>query len=261
MKKIFLNLKELLKDRKKRFKTMFIVFIPFLLLIVFFGFRTYKEATNVLLLVKGNETVGTVSNDYLITTNGIVLRDSATSYQKEIFKELKESYEKENELTSEDKVALTAKNFIADFYTLSNKNGQYDVGGIYYINVEGKENAYTKARDTFYKYVNEYQKEYGKDNLPCVENVECSVKKLSEKYPITTIIETYIDHYNTEKTEVVNEYELYEADCSWVYVTNDQFPISKWPTSTKVRIIFNESNNTYEVVSIAKSFEQVKEAE
>ena len=258
------KIKDFLMDRKKRHIVMSICFVPIILIMVFFGFKAYKDVKSLLALAQNN-TSAEVKDTHKITSMDYVLRDNATAYQEEIFKQLKDAVEgtnqdPENPITEEDKIALVAMNHIADYYTFSNKVGQYDVGGLYYVNADARENIYTLSRDTIYKYINEYIDKYGVENLLEVDSVTTSVKSVSEKYPITTIEYTYIDHYTTEETATTNYYNAWIVTVNWTYKQNDAFSTSKWPTSTKLKIIYNEMLSRYEIVA-AGSMVDLKQAQ
>lgn len=259
------KIKEFLMDRKKRYLVMVIAFIPIIVAMVFFGFGAYKDVKGILALAGSNEIVE-VKDTHKIESMNFVLRDNATEYQNEIFKQLKDAIEgtnqdPENPLTEEDKIALVAINHIADYYTFSNKVGQYDVGGLYYVNADARENIFIQSRDTVYKYINEYIDKYGADNLLEVESVTASVKKDSAQYPITTIEYTYVDHYTTEETATTNYYDAWIVDVKWSYKASEVFSTSKWPTSTKLKIIYNEALGRYEIVAAGSMVNQEQAAQ
>ena len=240
-------------DRKKRYLVMAIAFVPIIAVMIFFGFRAYKDVKSILILAGDGETVE-VKDTHKIESMNYVLRDNATVYQEEIFKQLKDAIEgtnqdPENPVTEEDKIALVAMNHIADYYTFSNKVGQYDVGGLYYVNADARENIFIQSRDTIYKYINEYIDKYGAENLLEVESVTASVKKDSAQYPITTIEYTYIDHYTIDETATTTNYDAWIVDVRWTYKASEVFSTSKWPTSTKLKIIYDAALERYEIVA------------
>lgn len=258
------KIKDFLMDRKKRHLIMLIAFVPIVVAMVFFGLRAYKDVKSILALASSNEIVE-VKDTHKIESMNYVLRDNSTEYQDDIFKQLKDAVEgtnqdPENPVTEEDIVALVAMNHIADYYTFSNKVGQYDVGGLYYVNADARENIFIKSRDTIYKYINEYIEKYGAENLLEVESVNASVKKESEKYPITTIEYTYIDHYTIEETSTTSYYDAWIADVNWTYKDSDTFKTSKWPTSTKLKIIYNGALGRYEIVAAGSMVNQEQAA-
>ena len=144
------------RDRSKRYIIMAVIMIPVIAIMVFLGFRVYKDARGILSLVKGDGTEVIVNDDHKISSMNYVLREGETELQMDLFTQLKNAVEGKAEgITDEEIARLVAMNHIADFYTWSNKLGQYDVGGLYYVNSIARENVFIQARDTIYKYFNE----------------------------------------------------------------------------------------------------------
>lgn len=99
-----------------------------------------------------------------------VLSNSATDYQKTVFDELDEMLKKADK-TDYDVVALIVKNYIADFYTWTNKQGSHDVGGLQFVFGPSTLYIQQEAKALFYKDVSYYMETYGAENLLEVENV------------------------------------------------------------------------------------------
>ena len=240
----------LFADKKKRYLYMFLFMLPFIIAIGIFGFIAYKEAKNLISVAKGTETE--VKDENSIPSMRYILRDNATDLQKEYFAELKKAIEEENAapLTIAE---LVAKNYIADFYTWTNKQGQYDVGGFSYVfdgrneNIEFKNNAYVKARDGFYKYINYYMNKYGADKLLEVESIEITAsKQLDYKYTIHQWIETV--QTGDETYDVIYddaEYDAYLISCKWTYKPNEVLKLSDFGNSLNL-IVVND-NGRYEI--------------
>ena len=244
------KLYNLFADKKKRYLYMLLFMLPFLIAIGIFGFITYKEAKNLLNVAKGTETE--VKDENVIPSMRYILRDNATDLQKEYFAELKSAVEggHVDPLTISE---LVVKNYIADFYTWTNKQGQYDVGGFNYVfdenneSINFKENAYVKARDGFYKYLNHYMNQYGSEKLLEVENVEItSSKKLDFKYTIhqwVNTIQTGDETYDVIYDDV--EYDAYLISCKWSYKPNDVLKLSDFGTTLNLIVVNNDGR--YEI--------------
>ena len=254
-KKSFLKkLRILFEDKKKRYLYMLLFMLPFVVAIGIFGFITYKEAKSLLSLATGDTEIKV---DYQISSMNYVLRDNATDVQIEYFNELKDAIE--NNVGSDAEAAgLVCKNFVADFYTWSNKQGQYDVGGLYYI-YSGKNEAdnyknqlYLQARDGFYKYLNNYISEYGSANLLEVETVEVvkaqECKDAYQVYERTGWIA--IDEDTNEEVYEFVDYEAYEVTCSWAYKQNDKFDTSKYPKKGNFVVILRDGR--FEIVEASE---------
>ena len=244
------KLNRLLEDKKKRYLIMLLLMVPFIIAIIVFSIITYKEAKNLLNTAKGTEVE--VKDEFSIPSMSYRLRDNATDLQKEYFAQLKAAIEEENAepLTIAE---LVAKNYIADFYTWTNKQGQYDVGGFNYIFDEKNESinfksvAYTQARDGFYQYLNYYINQYGADKLLEVDNVEItSSKKLDYQYTIHQWVKT-VDLGN-EAYDVIYEnveYDAYLISCKWSYKPTDALKLSDYGTTLNMIVVDNDGR--YEI--------------
>lgn len=255
--------KGLFVDKKKRALYIMLFILPFVIAIGIFGFIAYKEAKSLVDLA----TNSTASNpNYQISSMNYVLRDNATEVQQEYFAQLKDAIEN-NTASDEETAGLVCKNFIADFYTWSNKQGQYDVGGLYYIysgtNPTGhyNEQTYILIRDSFYKYLSNYINEYGAENLLEVESVEVTkAKKSSDLYLINerTGWEP-IDEESYQEVFGDVEYDAYEVTCKWTYKQNDKFDTSKYATSMNFVVVFRE--NRFEIVEASEKAIDVRKVE
>ena len=239
MKNFVKKLNSLFEDKKKRYLYMILFMLPFIIAIGIFGYVVFKEAKGLLNLVKDDDAP-TSEVAYSIPSKKYVLRDNATEYQIALFEELKELYEQNG-----DEVQLAesiCKNYVADFYTWSNKYGQYDVGGLYYVFTPQRELIYIQARDGIYKYINDYANEYGFADLLQVTNVEASGKKDSTKYLLSII--------NEDGSTTESEYTSYSVKCTWTYAETSKFNTSKYDTSMNFTVIDN--NGRFEIVEASK---------
>lgn len=242
-KKNFLQkLSGLFEDKNKRALYVTLFILPFVIAIGIFGFITYKEAKNLINLVQGSNEV---SDAYRIDSKEYILRDNATEYQQELFTELKNAIEVDN-ADDQTIVSLVCKNYIADFYTWTNKQGQFDVGGLQYVygkelkdGTHFRENVYSKARDTFYKYISNYIKEYGASDLLEVENIEITK---CEKTSIT--LSEHVKNVQDENGEWYDyredfDYDAYKIACMWSYKQTNKFDTSKYATKLNLVVLNN----------------------
>ena len=246
-KKHFIDkIKDLFEDKKKRALFLILFILPFLIAIGFFGFVVFKEAKNIINLATGTEEV---KDEYVISSKGYVLRDNATDYQKELFAELKQAIEVDN-ADNATIVSLVCKNYVADFYTWTNKQGQYDIGGMYYVyngefedGTHFRENVYSKARDSFYKYLSNHIKDYGAENLLEVQNIE--VTKCS-RTTYDLVLNEHVENRQDENGEWYDyredhEYEAYDVTCVWTYAPSEKFDTSKYTTKMNFVVLADGS--------------------
>ena len=239
------------RDRSKRYIIMAVIMIPVIAIMVFLGFRVYKDARGILSLVKGDGTEVVVKDTHKISSMNYVLRENETELQMDLFTQLKDAVEGNTEGVTDEEIArLVAMNHIADFYTWSNKLGQYDVGGLYYVNSEARENVFIQARDTIYKYLNEYMDKYGVENLLEVASVDATVSKAASQYPITRSTKYDINEYEIGYEYTTTYYDAWDVNVNWTYKESTVFSTSKFPKSTTVKVIHNTDDNRYEIVVI-----------
>ena len=164
--------------------------------------------------VKGITDGGKSSDNVIKPTPPIVekvpdeyqLSDVATAYQKEVFEELvtaQHAYkDKYTELTKEEYATLVVKNFIADFYTWSNKTGRNDVGGVQFIAEEMRSTFRKQAIDGFYENLDFYLN----DTLKTEDEViDCISVQASWQYELSSSVE--IEQFQSEATFILTESE------------------------------------------------------
>lgn len=126
------------------------------------------------------------------------LRMNATDYQIEQFDALMEAHEQFDALGTDNALQAYAsaivRNFIADFFTLSNKSSRADVGGVQFISSDVADYFTTWAIDTFYLHLGRYIQAYGDEAMPTIE--------------FTTITEVEFDNRLIEVEEEESDEEI-----------------------------------------------------
>lgn len=256
----------LMANKKKRYLIMFAMMIPFLIGIGVFGSIAYREAKTLMDLANGGQAE--TRDENLVTSMNYILRDNPTDLQKEYFAQLKKAVEEgvieteegDAEATDADIAALVAKNYVADFYTWTNKRGQYDIGGFYYI-FDGefpngdhfKENMFLKARNGFYKYISYFGNLYGKENLIEVANVDVvSCEKLSSPY----VINEHDSYKQDDEGEwydyrVDQSYDCYAVTLRWNYKENEKMNLNQFANSINLAVI--KRSGRFEIVEASES--------
>ena len=182
-------------------RNLLLVILPFVILIIVFVFISVRSISSIAGNTSGSSTE---SYKYSIDSMDYHLRSNATKYQEELFKELSSAVE---DGSDKFKIAtLVAENFVADFYTWTNKENSYDVGGMYYVYSPQKVTIYHNARDDYYKYLTYYINTFGSDKLLEVESIEASVGETTTTYEIDG-----------------KSYDSYFVTCKWTYKNLDTF--------------------------------------
>lgn len=204
-------------------------------------FVIYGILLSVLTLVVGGGFIyKTINQDTSIPKREIntdeyySLRNNATVYQKEIYKNLIEAIE--TNAKSEEAVSLLAQNFVADFYTWTNKHRLNDVGGIQFVLEDLKTDAYKSAQDTIYQDVLYYVENETIQNTLEVESV--NIKSLEKIQFFIHDEESEEEHFNEETWENMKGYyvDAYELSVNWTYIDNG-FDTSKYEKSANLIII------------------------
>lgn len=107
-----------------------------------------------------------------ISENSVYLApEDPTAYMKTAYDEVSDALSASDE---EAEAEALAKLFVADFFTLSNKTSDTDIGGLNYIPSDAYEDMEVYARFYFYNNYSSIVAEYGEEQLPTVEDVMVS---------------------------------------------------------------------------------------
>lgn len=242
----------LMENKKYRYLLIPLFVLPILIAIGVFGVVIYKDAKNLIDNATGNKEI---KPENIVESMGYVIRDNATDIQKEYFTELRNAVDGDEEqgISPADDATiagLVCKNYVADFFTWTNKVSQYDVGGLYYVYEPQRKTIYTKARDGFYHYLSNYINEYGADKLIEVESVEVkSVSKANFTYKVT---DTIVNTETTESEEVTREYkDLYIVKCAWTYKEGSMVSTSSMAKSMNFLVVKREGR--FEILEASNS--------
>ena len=167
----------------------------------------------------------------LLKNDQYVIGNNPTDFQKETFQELTNSL-KENDpyLISEQVV----RNFIADYYTWTNKDGNYEVGGLQYLYGHKFTLFQNKARWEFYKDLDLYISQYGRKELLEVDSIETTPA---------------VDNGNYEVNG--EAYPSYYVEAHWTY-KNTKLDTSGFQKTGYYTVINRDGR--YEIVSMFESW-------
>ena len=151
---------------------------------------------------------------------------NATSINKDYFRELdrlvEDALEADNassESTEAGPVRDNAKIaesvvkcFITEYYTWTNKDGNYDIGGMQYIFTDKRKDFEKYTRYNFYADMDKYLTQYDRDTLIQVKDVT-----------VNSVEQT--DDFTPEGSESV--YECWLVDASWTYEESSSMDTSE----------------------------------
>ena len=146
-----------------------------------------------------------------ITENDVYLvPDDPTAYMKTAYDEVSSAL---NEADEEKEAEAVAKLFIADFFTLSNKTADTDVGGLEYIASASYDDMSLYARYYFYNNYSDIKTYEGEDQLPAVVGVEVtSITPADVTYGVDTYsgyeVSARIQYADTSVSDLKTEVTL-----------------------------------------------------
>lgn len=180
-----------MSKRKNKSDTLtIIVFVMIgVLLFGFLGYRVYNDFFNKPDAKKEIESIGLY---------GYSLHDRDSSAYKDTFKELNKALSTNN-IDYKNYATLASKLFIMDLFTLDNKLGSTDIGGLQFIHKDLKENFKENMGDTIYKYVEINVDGKRTQELPVVKEVT-----------VSDVLETKYTYNN-------KDYPAYVVTANWEY--------------------------------------------
>lgn len=159
--------------------------------------------------------------------------NNPTDYQRQLFEELTQSINDGEELSIATNVV---KNFIADFFTWTNKDGNYEVGGLMYIYGPKYSVFQEEMRWTFYSDLDLYIAQYGRENLLEVTDIE-------------VLNENYAADY-----EVNGEtYKAFYIETTWDYKPTSKIDTDDFQNTGYFTVVDN--NGRYEIVRMFDSWD------
>lgn len=176
-----------------------------------------------------NSFMGGSAGSTLYKNDMYMLYGEPTDYQKDLFRNLT------NELNKTDKdelqlVALVVQNFVADFYTWTNKAGAFDIGGKDFVFANEFTNFNSHARRYIYSDMSIY---LGK-GIPKSE--------LNEVIDVEIIVSDYAYYYDYYG----KQFDTFYVEAKWTYKETASIDISAFPTQAAFTIIKTEEGR-YEI--------------
>lgn len=214
-------------------------------IIIAFVFNIVRVATK-------KTSAGTVSSltgdtNRTLKNDQYEIGNNPTDIQKEYFQELTDAINSGDNALIAEKVVYS---FVADYFTWTNKDGNYEIGGLQYIYSSSIGLFEEWSRYNFYSDLDLYIAQKGRDNL-------IEVKSITTDEP-TTIAPDFTTYYwEDSETKVEMSFESYEVNVSWTY-TNNGASTSDFPTGARFFVINN--NGRWEIAEFY-DYESINEWE
>ena len=183
------------------------------------------------------DTVQKVGNEY--SNDYYTIGNNPTDINKTYFKELNSA------LKDGDNVKIAeslAKTFVTEYYTWTNKDGNYDIGGIQYIYGPKQSDFETYTLNNFYLDLDLYLTQVDRKDL--IEVKEVTVNSSSEgSYGVQADGQT-----DEEGNPILTELPGVTVDVSWTYETSEALETSGFQSHALVHVVDN--NGRWEIAGI-----------
>ncbi len=184
--------------------------------------------------------------------------NNPTDLQKEYFTELSDAVDSGDKKSIAESVV---KSFIADYFTWSNKDGNYEVGGMEYMFVPERDNFALYSRWNFYADLDKNLKQYGREALIRIREVKITqtvpatydytYEKEIENLPEDGEEQTEEAQTEEVQTETVTDtYEGYRVTAEWTY-GNTEMNTDGFMTNGIFTVVDNDGR--MEIIAIQKA--------
>lgn len=177
------------KKNKNDALTIVVFVIIGVLLFGYLGYKVYNDFFNKTDVKKEVDSIGLY---------GYTLHDRDTKAYKDNYKELSSTLNKDT-IDYKNYATLASKLFIIDLFTLDNKLGSTDIGGLQFVHKDLKENFKENMGNTIYKYVEINVDGKRTQKLPIVKDVT-----------VSNVLETSYKYNN-------KDYPAYVVSANWEY--------------------------------------------
>lgn len=184
-----------------------------------------------------------VNNEYV--NSQYTIGHNPTDINKTYFKELTASLD--GDLVPEDISSNVVKCFVTEYYTWTNKDGNYDIGGMQYIFKDKQSDFANYTLWNFYKNMDLYISQYGTENLIEVSEVTIDSAQDGGKYEVQFPMD---ESEVSEDTEAVKkEYDCIDVTASWTYKENTAISTGIFQNSAVFHVVNHDGR--YEIAGIS----------
>ena len=210
----------------------------------------------IVIAVTGGFYIRTMGQNTDIDSSGIKkdeaysIRNNATSYQKELYESLKVAM-KEEVVDKNEVAGLVAENFVADFYTWTNKFRLNDVGGIQFVYEPIRASVFANAQNTTYLDMYYYLKNGGVGKTLEVMKTESSNARVIRTFINDEKgIEERIDPITKKPVKGVI-YNAIQVDVKWEYRDSVVLDTQDYESSATITLIENDKGH-FVIVEVAE---------
>lgn len=172
----------------------------------------------------------TVENEYKNSLYKI--GNNATDVNKKYFKELNTAVKSDDRQSMAEAVV---KCFVSEYYTWTNKDGNYDIGGMQYIYPDRQNDFATYSRDNFYSSMDNYL--HSNERFSLIEVDQVSINSCES---------SSINVMNANNETIT--YPSYVINASWTYVSGSVMNTTNIQSSASFTMI--DHDGRIEIASI-----------
>lgn len=211
------------KRAKKNKQIIYMMLAASLVVIAVMGFNIIRISTK---KSAGSGEVVEKTNTSSMKNDQYVIGNNPTQFQQDEFKKLTEALKDGDPLTISEAVV---RNFIADYFTWTNKDGNYEVGGLQYIYGPMFTSFQEQSRWEFYKDLDLYISQYGRENLLEVSDITITSSAVAGNFEL----------YSGE------EFASFYIEATWNYKPSTKINADSFQKTGYFTVINN--NGRYEI--------------
>lgn len=215
---------------KKNKQIIYMMLAASLVVVAVMGFNIIRIS---LKKSAGSGEVVEKTNTSSMKNDQYVIGNNPTQFQQDEFKKLTEALKGDDPLAISEAVV---RNFIADYFTWTNKDGNYEVGGLQYIYGPMFTSFQEQSRWEFYKDLDLYISQYGRENLLEVTDITTTANYAAK-----------FEHYSGDV------YDAYYIEASWNYKASSKIDVDDFQKTGYFTVVNN--GGRYEIAQFFDSYE------
>ena len=238
-----------LKKRKKekfrrQMKGLLIVLLVFLIFsVASLLWNLYRITSN---SIGSGSTLSSENAGSEYTNQYYSIGNNPTEIDKTYFKELNKA------VKADDKAAISEaliKCFVSEYYTWTNKDGTYDIGGIQYIYTDRQSDFESYTRNEVYADMDLYLSEYGRDRLMQVKEVTTQEAVSAGQVTVkTSAAAAATADPNAAPSADEAAYDAYTVQADWSYEEDTDMDLSSAKSSGTFTVI--DHNGRMEIAAM-----------
>ena len=221
------------KQKSKRITTILSMVLVGIsaIMVVALGINTVNAGKAGTVDNQGTEDSMTAKTGKSMKNDLYVIGNNPTELYKESFQQLTDAI---SSGTPEEKAEAVVYNFVNDYFTWTNKDGNYEIGGLQYIYSE----KYSKFEEwnRWYHQANMdlYISQYGREHLPEVASIKTDVPTFRT------------DDFTVLSVDPVQTYPCYQVEVSWTWGDNATVDLNDFPHRMRFQVV--DHDGRFEIV-------------